>query len=78
MNEITKEELILLREMYPIGTKIVLLEDIKDPWNTELKKGMTGVVKLVDDIGTIHPVWENGSTLGVVFGVDKVNIVTEE
>ena len=38
--------------------------------------GTLGTVKAVDDIGTIHVAWDNGSSLGVVLGVDdcrKVN-----
>ena len=32
--------------------------------------GTRGTVIAVDDIGTIHVRWDNGSSLGVVFGED--------
>ena len=31
----------------------------------------SGTVSFVDDIGTIHPVWDNGRTLGVIVGEDS-------
>lgn len=36
------------------------------------KRGTLGKVFYVDDAGTIHVKWTNGSTLGIVFGVDKI------
>lgn len=32
---------------------------------TKLAPGTEGIVTLVDDIGTVHVKWENGSTLGL-------------
>ena len=32
---------------------------------SELRPGATGVVTLVDDVGTLHVQWDNGSTLGL-------------
>lgn len=32
---------------------------------TELPPGSTGVVELVDDAGTLHVKWDNGSNLGL-------------
>ena len=32
--------------------------------------GTKGTVTHVDDIGTIHVAWDNGSSLGVAYGVD--------
>ena len=34
--------------------------------------GTCGVVEFVDDIGTIHVHWDNGSSLGVVRNEDTV------
>lgn len=53
-----------LREFYAPGTrvKLIKMDDIQAP-----PVGTIGVVSHVDDIGTIHVNWENGSTLGVVF-----------
>jgi hypothetical protein len=36
------------------------------------KEGTLGKVFHIDDTGTIHINWNNGSTLGIVFGVDKI------
>jgi hypothetical protein len=32
---------------------------------SNLKPGDTGLVSLVDDAGTLHVTWDNGSTLGL-------------
>lgn len=43
-----------------------------DDTYTKMTPGMQGTVKFVDDIGTIHISWDNGSSLGVVYGEDEV------
>lgn len=35
-----------------------------------LPSGTIGVVFAIDDLGTIHVAWENGSTLGLIPEVD--------
>lgn len=65
---ISKEELKKLREEYPVGCTVELLEmnDIQaPPIHTK------GVVRHVDDIGTIFVNWETGSGLGVAYGEDR-------
>ncbi len=62
-----------LRESFPAGCRVELLrmDDDQAP-----PVGTLGTVVAVDDIGTIHVKWDNGSSLGVVLGVDdcrKVN-----
>ena len=37
--------------------------------------GTCGIVYHIDDLGTIHVSWENGSSLGLVPGVDKFEIL---
>lgn len=66
---ITKAELLVLREMYPEGTQVICLQ-CEDEYHS-IKKGTRGTVTTVDDIGTIHVHWEDGSSLGIVYGVDK-------
>lgn len=58
-----------LKEQYPSGTRIQLVEmnDISAP-----PIGTLGTVKYVDDIGTIHVNWDNGSMLGVAYPEDKI------
>lgn len=65
---ISKEELKKLREEYPVGCTVELLEmnDMQaPPIHTK------GVVRHVDDIGTIFVNWETGSGLGVAYGEDR-------
>jgi hypothetical protein len=65
----------VLREQYPSGctVELVAMEDEAAP-----PKGTKGEVLYVDDIGTLHIAWRNGSTLGVVPGVDMVRKLDEE
>ena len=41
-----------------------------DPY-TRLSPGDEGIVAFVDDMGTVHVKWDNGSTLGLVPGEDS-------
>lgn len=43
--------------------------------NKQFQNGTVGVVDFVDDIGTIHIKWENGSSLGLIKGVDEFEII---
>jgi hypothetical protein len=72
MKTITKNQLEQLRKQYPDGTIVKLLSmgDVHAP-----KKGTAGKVFHIDDTGTIHVKWENGSTLGILFGVDRIEKV---
>ena len=65
---ILKEELKKLREEYPVGCTVELLEmnDVQAP-----PIYTKGVVRHVDDIGTIFVNWETGSGLGVAYGEDR-------
>lgn len=38
---------------------------------TALTPGTKGIINFVDDIGTVFVNWENGSTLGLIPGIDK-------
>lgn len=59
---ISKELLDSLRTNYPTGTrvKLIQMDDAQAP-----PVGTMGTVAYVDDIGTIHVKWDNGSSLGV-------------
>lgn len=63
-----KRKVERIREAYPIGCRVELLEmnDIQAP-----PIGEKGTVKGVDDTGSIMVAWDNGSSLSVVYGVDK-------
>jgi hypothetical protein len=57
--------------------KRIELISTSDPY-TELKPGDLGTVDFVDDLGTIHITWDNGSQLGLVPGEDQYKIVEGE
>jgi hypothetical protein len=65
---INNEKLKSLREKFPEGTRVVL-DGMEDPYS-KLKPGDMGTVSFVDDIGSIHIKWDNGSTLGLLH-IDK-------
>lgn len=58
-----------LRKEYPPGTKIRLIH-MKDPFHP-VPPNTVGIVKGVDDMGTIHMSWENGSSLGLIPNEDS-------
>lgn len=64
-----------MKRNYPVGTKIEL-EQMSDPYHN-IPAGTKGIVDSVDDLGTLHCIWENGSTLGVVPGEDVFHKVVE-
>lgn len=61
-----------LRNQYPVGSRVELtkMEDVQAP-----PIGTKGTVLGVDDIGSIMVAWDNGSSLNVVYSVDKVRIL---
>ena len=69
---IDDETLKRLREEYPAGTRVELLEmdDVQAP-----PIGTKGTVRGVDDAGSLLMSWDTGSSLNVVYGVDKVRKV---
>ena len=66
---IKKEELEALREKYPQGCRVELVK-MDDPFR-EMPPGLQGVVTGIDDSGSIHVDWQNGSSLAVIFGEDE-------
>ena len=58
------------------GKRIELISTT-DPY-TELKPGDRGTVDFVDDMGTIHVTWGNGSQLGLVPGEDRYKLLEDE
>ncbi len=65
---IKKEELEALRAEYPPGCRVELVK-MDDPYR-EMPPGLQGVVTGIDDTGSIHVDWQNGSSLAVVYGED--------
>lgn len=50
------------------GDRIRLVSIVDD--FTRLWPGATGTVSSIDDLGTVHVLWDDGSRLGLVPGVD--------
>ncbi|MGO5175282.1 DUF4314 domain-containing protein [Ruminococcus sp. LCP21S3_E8] len=69
MKIIEKETLSLLKEEYPVGTKIQLIkmDDCQAP-----PIGTKGTVRGIDDTGSILVNWDNGSGLNVIYGEDII------
>lgn len=59
--------------MHMVGKRVELVK-MNDPY-TALPPGIQGTVIMVDDLGTIHVKWDNGSTLGLIPGEDIYKIV---
>ena len=59
-----------LRLQYPAGCRVELVS-MDDPY-ARLKPGDQGTVIAVDDIGTVHIDWDNGSGLGAAYGADVI------
>ena len=63
-----KEIVERIRKEYPKGTRIMLV-NIDDTQAPPL--GTKGTVIGVDDTGSIMVAWDNGSSLNVIYNVDK-------
>ena len=72
----SREVVNSLREQYPEGTRIALVQMGPDPYS-KLKPGDRGTVKFVDDMGTIFARWDCGSGLGLAYGEDSCRKLTE-
>ena len=57
--------------------KRIELISTSDPYTT-LKPGDRGTVDFVDDLGTIHITWDNGSKLGLIPGEDHYKLLEDE
>jgi len=75
MNFPSKEDVAAVRAQYPRGARVELVQ-MNDPFTT-LCPGDLGRVTSVDSTGTVHVAWDCGSTLGAVYGVDKIRIAPE-
>lgn len=66
------EEIKKIRESYLPGMRIRLIkmDDSQAP-----RVGTEGTIRGVDDIGSIMVAWDNGSSLSVIPGEDKVEIL---
>lgn len=69
MNIPNKEILENLRAAFPEGTRVELVE-MNDKQAPPI--GTRGTVKGVDDIASLMVSWDNGSSLHVLYGTDRV------
>ena len=70
---ISEKELSHIRWKYPEGARVELvrMDDSQAP-----PKGTRGTVRHVDDMGTVHISWDNGSSLGAVYGEDVIALIS--
>ena len=75
MRLLGKEMIEYLRSVYPKGSRVHLIEmdDSQAP-----PEGTLGTVLGVDDSGSILVNWDNGSSLNVLYGIDRCEVVYGE
>lgn len=68
-----RDDVLALREAL-VGKRIrcVLCTDSWSPVPT----GTVGTVTSVDDVGTVHVAWDNGSRLGLVPDADRWEVIS--
>ena len=64
------------KEKYPAGTKIKVIAMRNEPH--PVPNGIRGVVELVDDLSTIHCIFEGGRRIGVITGLDAFIKIADE
>lgn len=69
----SKKELQTLKSKFPTGKRITL-DYLDDPYASNMPTGLKGTIQAIDDTGTIHVKWDNGSTLGIIYNIDKFHI----
>ena len=62
-----------LRKAYPAGTKIQLISMRDETY--QILPGTVGEVTHIDDAGSVHMKWENGSSLALIPEVDSFRVV---
>lgn len=65
-----------IKARYPTGTRIKLIAFNNSFKNK--KEGLLGTVVLVDDLGTLHMQWDDGSSVGLIVDEDHFLIVTDD
>ena len=68
MRTLRKETIDHLKQSFPRGCRVELTR-MDDPQAPPI--GTLGTVIGVDDVGTVHVNWDNGSGLGIALGEDE-------
>lgn len=64
------------RKRFPVGKRVELTH-MDDPYSP-IPDGTRGRIERIDDIGTIFVKWDNGRTLGLIYGEDKFRLLTQK
>ena len=72
----SKSYLEQLRKQYPKGTKLQLISMRNEKY--PILPGTIGEVTHIDDLGSIHMKWQNGSSLALIPEVDSFKVVAAE
>ena len=69
----SERQVKMIKDRYPKGSRIQLNHMGDDPH--PIPDGMKGTVDFVDDIGTVFCKFDNGRSLGLVYGEDSFHSV---
>ena len=75
MNQMKRQQVEYYKESYPPGTRILLIHMGSEPRLVE--DDTKGIVRCVDDMGTIHCDFDNGRRLGIIPREDSFRKLTE-
>ena len=64
-----------LRKRYPVGSRVelIFMDDIQSP-----QVGTRGTVRGVDDAGSIMVLWDDGSSLSLIYKIDDFRVLDDE
>lgn len=68
-----RDKIKRLREIYPKGTRIQLVS-MEDPYSP-IAPGTEGEIAFIDDAGSVHMKWDNGSSLALIPGEDSFRVL---
>lgn len=71
----TQKEVECIKQKYKLGTRVKLIKMYDEL--SAIPTGTEGIIESIDDIGTLHINWDNGSSLGLIVGVDEFEIIGE-